>query len=236
MTVTTTGLTKAAGIAAAAAGTIFIAVQIGHPAFDTYLTDTHEWVIRCTAKAVMTVLALVGLTGIYLHQVRQMKVLGLIGYLVFGLGYLMMFATEVMAVAFLSALTDKAPAFANNVVVASGGGHPAGDIGHLQTFFGLTGACYMLGGLVFGIALFRAHVLARWAAVLLAVSTVATASLAFLPASFDRPMAVPEGLALIGLGVSLWRTQRQASSPVQVTSQDAGQVAEQVAGGQVAVR
>jgi hypothetical protein len=232
MTVTTTGLTKAAGIAAAAAGTIFIAVQIGHPAFDTYLTDTHEWVIRCTAKAVMTVLALVGLTGIYLHQVRQMRVLGLIGYLVFGLGYLMMFATEVMAVAFLSALTDTAPAFAKNVVIASGGGHPAGDIGHLQTFFDLTGACYLLGGLVFGIALFRAHVLARWAAVLLAVSTVATASLAFLPASFDRPMAVPEGVALIGLGVSLWRTQRQASSSVQVTPQDAGQAA----GGQVAVR
>ena len=31
MTVTTTGLTKAAGIAAAVAGAIFIAVQINHP-------------------------------------------------------------------------------------------------------------------------------------------------------------------------------------------------------------
>jgi len=29
-----------------------------------------------------------------------------------------------------------------------------------------------------------------------------------LPESFSRPMAVPEGLALIGLGVSLWRDQR----------------------------
>jgi hypothetical protein len=208
MTVTTTGLTKAAGIAAATAGALFIAVQINHPAFDTYLTDTDEWVIRCSAKALMTVLALVGLTGIYLRQVRQMKVLGLVGYLVFGLGYLMMFATEVMAVAFLSALTDRAPAFVDNVVIASGGGHPVGDIGHLQIFFDLTGACYLLGGLVFGIALFRARVLARWAAVLLAVSTVGTAALAILPSSFDRPMAVPEGVALIGLGISLWRDQR----------------------------
>jgi hypothetical protein len=208
MTVTTTGLTRTAGIAAAAAGAIFIAVQINHPAFDTYLTDTDEWVMRCSAKAVMTVLALVGLTGIYLRQVRQMKVLGLIGYIVFGLGYLMMFATEVMAVAFLSALTDKAPAFVNDVVVASGGGHPAGDIGSLQTFFDLTGACYLLGGLIFGVALFRAHVLARWAAVLLAVSTVGTAALAVLPSAFDRPTAVPEGVALIGLSVSLWRDQR----------------------------
>jgi hypothetical protein len=216
MTVTTTSLTRAAGVAAAAAGGIFIGVQVGHPAFDTYLTDTDQWVIRCSAKAVMTVLALAGLTGIYLRQVRQMKVLGLVGYVVFCIGYLMMFATEVMAVAFLSALTDKAPAFANDVVIASGGGHPAGDIGDLQAFFDLTGACYMLGGLVFGIALFRARVLARWAAALLAVSTVATASLAFLPSGFDRPMAVPEGIALIGLGVSLWRDQRRATTVQRV--------------------
>jgi hypothetical protein len=216
MTITTTGLTKAAGIAAATAGGIFIAVQIGHPAFDTYLTDTNQWVIRCTAKAVMTVLALAGLTGMYLRQVRQMKALGLVGYVVFCVGYLMMFATEVMAVAFLSALTDKAPAFVNDAVIASGGGRPAGDIGNLQVFFDLTGACYMLGGLVFGIALFRARVLARWAAALLSVSTVATAALAFLPSGFDRPMAVPEGVALIGLGVSLWRDQHRAATTHRV--------------------
>jgi len=213
MTVTTTGLTKATGIAAAVAGTMFIAVQIKHPAFDTYLTDTNEWVIRCSAKAVMTVLALAGFTGMYLRQVRQMRVLGLVGYLVFAVGYLLMWATELMAVAFLPALTDKAPAFAKNVIIASRGGTPTSDIGHLQTFLGITGACYMLGGLLFGIALYRARVLARWAAVLLAVSTVATAALAVLPAGFDRPMAVPEGVALIGLGISLWRDQRRPAEP-----------------------
>jgi hypothetical protein len=225
MTVTTTGLTKAAGIAAAVAGSIFIAVQFGHPAFDTYLTETHQWVIRCSAKAVMTVLALVGFTGIYLRQVREMKVLGLVAYLVFCVGYLMMFATEVMAVAFLSALTDTAPAFAKNVVIASGGGHPTGDIGHLQAFFGITGVFYMLGGLVFGLALFRARVLARWAAALLAFSTVATASLAFLPSGFDRPMAVPEGVALIGLGVSLWRDQRRTATADRVVAPASAQTA-----------
>ena len=219
MTVTTTGLTKAAGIAAAVAGTIFIAVQIGHPAFDTFVTDTHEWVIRCSAKAVMTVLALAGLTGMYLHQVRQMRLLGLFGFLVFTLGYLMMYATEVMAVAFLPTLTDKTPAFVNDIVVASGGGTPTGDIGGLQAFFNLTGACYLLGGLVFGIALFRANVLARWAAVLLAVATVSTAALAVLPASFDRPMAVPEGVALIGLGISLWRDLRTTVAIPEDTGQ-----------------
>ncbi len=75
----------------------------------------------------------------------------------------------------------------------------------------VTGVGYMVGGLIFGIALFRARILARWAAALLAVGTIATASLVVLPESFNRPMAVPVGLALIGLGISLWSNP---SSPV----------------------
>jgi hypothetical protein len=55
---------------------------------------------------------------------------------------------------------------------------------------------------------------ARWAAILLAVSTVATAALAVLPEAFSRPLAVPEGVALIGLGVSLWRDQRRQAETV----------------------
>ena len=218
MTITATGLTKAAGIAAATAGAIFIAVQINHPPMDSFLTDTNEWVARCAAKAVMTVLVLVGITGMYLRQVRQMRVLGLVGFVLFAAGYLMMWATEVMAVAFLPALTDRAPQFAKDVVVAAGGGTATGDIGHLQILFTLTGTCYMLGGLLFGIALVRARILARWAAVLLAVSTVATAALAVLPEAFSRPMAVPEGIALIGLGISLWRDQRVATAPTVRTA------------------
>lgn len=217
MSVTTTGLTRAAGISAALAGAIFIAVQINHPAMDTFVADTNEWVIRCTAKAVMATLALVGITGIYLRQVRQMRVLGLVGFALFAVGYLLLLATELMAVFFLPTLTGSEPGFVNDVVIAAGGGTSTGDIGNLQVLFNLTGAFYLLGGLVFGIALFRAHVLARWAAVLLSVSTLATAALAVLPESFDRPLAVPEGIALIGLGISLWRDQRNSTATVTTT-------------------
>ena len=42
MTVTTTGLTKAAGLSAAAAGLIFIAVQINHPAMSRRLGRHHR--------------------------------------------------------------------------------------------------------------------------------------------------------------------------------------------------
>jgi len=225
MTITTTSLTKAAGIAAAAAGAIFIAVQINHPPTDSFLTDTNQWVVRCTAKAAMCALALAGITGIYLRQVRQLRVLGLVGFVLFAAGYLMLLATEVMAVTVLPALTDKAPGFVNDVVLAAAGGTPTGDIGHLQILFNLTGACYILGGLIFGIALFRARVLVRWAALLLSVATVATAALAVLPESFHRPMAVPEGVALIALGISLWRDQRNTAGTPAPKAADREQLA-----------
>ena len=206
MNITATGLIKAAGAAAAVAGAIFIAVQINHPASDTFTTETTQWVARECAKVVMAALALAGITGMYLRQYRKAGLLGLVGYLVFATGYLAMFSVEVIAAVVLPNLVDSEPGFVDDVVAVANGGVANGDIGGLQILFGLMGAGLILGGLVFGIAMFRTRVLARWAAALLAVSTGALAALVVLPESFNRPFAVPVGIALVGLGVSLWRT------------------------------
>jgi len=101
-----------------------------------------------------------------------------------------------------------------------------GDLGALTTVWKVQGALYLAGGLLFGIALFRAHVLARWASVLLAVSGLVSAALVVMPDAFYRLLAYPNGIAMIGLGVSLWLSQRTASavetspSPAVVTSDD----------------
>src|SRR3954470_15300046 len=216
MTITATGLTKTAAAAAAVAGSIFIAVQIGHPGSDAFTTETAQWVARSCAKTVMAVLALAGITGMYLRQHRRAGALGLVGYLVFAVGYFAMFGVELIAATVLPNLVHTQPGFVNDVVAAATGGTPDGDIGALQTLFNVTGAGYILGGLLFGIAMFRTAVLARWAAALLAVSTVSTAALAVLPESFNRPFAVPEGIALIGLGISLWRDQSRRPAAAAV--------------------
>jgi len=208
MTVTTTTLTRAAGISAAVAGAIFIGVQVNHPAMELSSVDTTEWAVRNTAKVVMAALALAGITGMYLRQVRQMGVLGLIGYVLFSAGLLVMLSVAFVAGYVLPSLVDVAPGYVDDVLTAAAGGTPAGDIGSMQGAFLASALGYVGGGLLFGIALFRAGILARWAAALLAVGTTATLALAVLPHSFDRPFAVPTGVALIGLGVSLWRDQQ----------------------------
>jgi hypothetical protein len=214
MTVSATRLTRAAGICAALAGLIFIAVQIKHPPMDVHTVTTTDWVVRSTAKAVMAALALLGITGMYLRQRREMGVLGRVGYVIFGVGYLLMLSTEIIAAFVLPGLAHSSPTYVNNVVVAAFGGHPTSSIGGMQTLFDLSGLTYLVGGLLFGIALFRARVLAQWAAALLAVGTLATVALKVLPQSFNRPMAVPTGVALIGLGISLWRDQRTTAPEI----------------------
>jgi hypothetical protein len=205
MNITPASLTRAAAAAAAVAGGIFIAVQIKHPPMVAASAETTQWAVRNAAKAVMAALALAGITGMYLRRFRRTGLLGLAGYLIFAAGYLAMFSVEIIAVAVLPSLTGSEPAYVNDVIVAADGGTPAGDIGAMQTVLNLAGIGYLAGGLLFGVALFRARVLARWAAALLAAGTVGTAALAVLPESFNRPFAVPVGVALIGLGVSLWR-------------------------------
>src|SRR4051794_4593725 len=96
MNVTTTGLTRAAGISAAVAGLLFVAVQINHPAMEVASVAGTEWAVRNTAKVVMAATALAGITGMYLHQVRRAGILGLVGYLLFSAGFLLM-----MSIAFV---------------------------------------------------------------------------------------------------------------------------------------
>jgi hypothetical protein len=219
MTVTTTRLGQAAGIATAVAGAIFVAVQVNHPAMEVASATTASWIIRSAAKTVMSALVLAGITAMYLRQREKVGVLGLVGYLLLSAGYFLMFGTEYVAAFVLPGAADKAPGWVNDVIVTAFGGHPSGDIGSLGMVFAATGFFYVLGGLLFGIATYRAGILWRWAAALLAVGNVSTLTLAVLPGSFNRPMAVPTGIALIGLGISLWRDQRrEASSTVPSTS------------------
>ncbi|MFZ0529994.1 MAG: hypothetical protein WAL91_05605 [Propionicimonas sp.] len=208
MAITTTHLTRAAGLSAVAAGLLFAGVQLNHPALTLDFITTTEFAIRQTMKVAFTVLALVGITGMYLAQVRKSGVLGLVGYLILAAGFLTMLTIEVAGLVILPALVHSAPGYVSDVIAVATNSAATGDIGRMATLSLLGGVLYMAGGLVFGIALYRAHVLARWACVLLAVATPISIAIPLLPWINQRLFAVPTGVALVGLGYSLWRQQR----------------------------
>jgi hypothetical protein len=70
----------------------------------------------------------------------------------------------------------------------------------------------MLGGLLFGIATFRAGILPRWAAGLLAVAAAVTPAAALLPHAIQRFAGIPVGLAVAWMGFALVFERREKSS------------------------
>ncbi|GAB2602649.1 hypothetical protein [Kribbella endophytica] len=217
MNLTANRLTAAAGLCAVAAGAIFIGVQINHPPNDVAHVVTTDVAIREGAKTVMAALALAGITGMFLRNRRKFGVLGLAGYLLLSIGYLAIFATQCIVSFVLPTVARTSPAYVQDFIDGAVGLNPAGDIGRASELFLTAGIGYAVGGLLFGIALFRAGILARWASVLLAYGTFSALALAVLPESFSRPFAVPTGVALIGLGISLYRDQRRQAVETPAT-------------------
>ena len=118
MTITTTTLSKAAGAAAVVSGLIFIGVQVNHPHMDAVSVTTTEVVVRNSLKVLMAVLALVGITGMYLRQVKQTGVLGLIGFLLLNAGYLVIMSTSFVAAYVLPSIAGTDPSYVDDVLAA----------------------------------------------------------------------------------------------------------------------
>lgn len=209
MNTTSKRLTATAGLCAAAAGSIFIGVQINHPPADVAHLVTTEMTIRMTAKVLFCALALAGLAGMFARHRHQFGSLGRLGYSLLSVGFLAMLVQEGIIGYYLPSIAHSKPVYVQHVLNGAMAHGTSSGIGAMQGLFLIAGMGYSLGGLMFGIALFRTGVLARWASVLLAYGTFSALALAALPESFSRPFAVPTGVALIGLGLSLWRDHRR---------------------------
>jgi hypothetical protein len=211
MTVTPSTLFRATGVAAAIAGLIFIGVQIGSPHLDgTNIASTNA-VVRDSLKVLMAALALAGITGMYLFQVKKIGVLGLVGYLTFAIGYLTMLGIEFVAAFVLPSIAHSSPAYVSNAIAEATNGTVTGSIGLIKVAILVNGIAYVAGGFLFGIALFRAKVLTRWAGLLLACGSVATVATGLMP-QYERLFAFPTAVALIALGYSMWQAQRTSAA------------------------
>jgi hypothetical protein len=94
-------------------------------------------------------------------------------------------------------------------------GHPSPvNLGALPALWTLSAPLYVGGGLLFGIATFRARILPRGAAVLLAIGTVLAPVASQLSLTWQPKIAIPTGLALAWLGYALM-TERQPA-PAQL--------------------
>ena len=212
MTVTSSGLIRACGLSAVLAGLLYIVIQFVHPTEELATVTGTAWVVVAAMTLAFGLLGLVGVTGVYLRQVRETGILGLAGYLLTGLFFLVVTAFSFVEILILPPLAPEAPAFVDSFLgIFSGSGGGDVELGALSAMSTVSFALYLLGGVLFGSAVLRAHVLSRGAGVLLIVGAACTLLVPLLPHDVGRYAAVPYGAALIWLGSSLW-TARQATS------------------------
>ena len=203
------------GVAAMAAGIIFASIQPIHPPDVLASVTTSAWAIIQSFKLAMCVLFVVGITGFYARQAEESGWLGLAGYLLFSFSWVILMPFVFIQALINPLLASASPAFVESFLGIVNG-HPGEmNIGALPALYNLSGLLYALGGLVFGIATFRAGILPRWAGGLLAIGAVAPIVLSMLPHPLDRTLAVPMGLAMAWLGAALvfdWRGR--AAEPI----------------------
>lgn len=222
MNITTSTLTRGAAVAAALAGLAYIVIQFIHPADVVASLSTQRWAVVHILSFSEAVLALVGVTGIYLRQVRQFGILGLIGYLMFGFFFILQSAFT-FAEAFIAPLFGSdAPQVSVDFVGLFGRYAAVTDLGPLAALPQVGALLYIGGALLFGIAVIRARLLSRGAGILLIAAAAATPIAgALLPHALERMAAVPMGLALVWLGLSLFSDQRRNAAALRVSANEA---------------
>ena len=213
MKITASSLIRWTGLAAMGAGIIFAGIQPIHPPDFLVSVTTSAWAIIMPLKMVMCLLFLIGLTGLYARQVEEAGWPGLVGYLLFNLSWAINLAFIFAEAFILPVLATAAPQFVDSFLGIVNGFPGEMNIGALPTIYGLSGFVgYMIGGLLFGIATYRAGILPRGAAGLLAITAVVTPAAALLPHEIQRYVGIPVGLAVAWLGYALWTEQRGSTS------------------------
>lgn len=207
--ITTIKLIRWSGLAALLAGTIYAGIQPIHPPDFLPSVTTTAWAIIMPIKLLMCLLFLLGFTGIYARQIEETGRLGLIGYLMLGLSWALQTAFIFTEAFILPVLATSTPKYVESLLGIVNGFPGEMNIGALPAIYGLVGVTYILGGLLFGIATFNARVLPRWTGGLLVIANIVTPAAALLPHAIQRYAAIPVGIAMIGMGLSLFSNPRK---------------------------
>ena len=208
MKTTTSNLIRLAGLSALLAGICYVLVGVFHPANVASSVITTQWVVVHYLACAMCFFGVLGMAGLYARQVKESGWLGLVGFVLLSLWFVLVMGFTFVEAFILPHVATAVPAFVEGWMGMLVGPASKFDLGVMPTLWTLTGPIYILGGLLFGIGTFRARILPRWAGVLLAVGTLMAPIAALLPNASQPKIAIPVGLALAWLGYALFFERR----------------------------
>src|SRR4051794_30841234 len=173
MKISNSTLLRLAGLSAVIAGLCYVLVGVFHPENALASVGTTRWATVHVLACAMSFFGVLGLAGIYARQAVKVGWLGLAGYLLLSAWMVLIMGFSFVEAFVLPRLVTVAPGFIQGWMDMFNGGKSPVDMGVLPAVWTASAPLYILGGLLLGIATFRARILPRGAAVLLALGTVA---------------------------------------------------------------
>ena len=207
MKITATTLFRLAGLSTLVAGLCYVLVGIFHQPNVASSVATNVWEVVHYFAIGTAFFGLIGMTGVYVKQAEKTSWLGLAGYIMFSLWLGIVMGFSFVEAFVLPRLTVTEPMFVEGFMGIFTGLTNEVKFGVLPFIWTLSFPLYLFGGLVFGIATFRAGILPRWAGALFAFGTLLAPTGAVLPADYQSVIAIPVGLAMAWMGVALWSEQ-----------------------------
>jgi hypothetical protein len=158
----------------------------------------------------MSFFGVIGLTGLYVRQAAKTGWLGFIGFVALSAWMVLIMGFSFVEAFVLPRIATSSPGFVQGWMGMFNGDSSPVKLGALPALWLLTTPLYIGGGLLFGIATFRARILPRGAAVLLAAGTVLAPVASQLSLAWQPKVAIPAGLAIAWLGYGLMTERRTA--------------------------
>jgi hypothetical protein len=212
MNITASKLIRWAGLAAMVAGICYVVVGIFHPPNILSSVTTTQWVMVHVLATAMCFFGILGMAGLYARQAEKSGWLGLAGFVLLSLWFAFILGFSFVEAFILPSLATAVPKFVEGWLGMFTSSASEMNLGVLPTLWLLTAPLYILGGLLFGIATFRAGILPRWAAILLVIGSALAPVAALLPLEQQPKVALPVGIALAWLGYALWSERRAHTS------------------------
>ena len=211
--ISASALMRLAGFSAMLAGLSIAVIGMFHPANEPAYVTTSTWIIVHIFATSLGFFGVLGLAGLYARQVEKAGWLGLIGFLLFSGWMTLVGFFSFIEAAVMPHLASQFPPFVTGFLGMLNGIPSEVNLGVLPTMWNISNPMLILGSLLFAIATFRARILPRWAAGLLALGTLMIPVGALLPTELQaKIIMIPMGLGLIWMGYALLTERREKSA------------------------
>jgi len=202
-------LFRLAGFSAMLAGLGIVVMGMFHPANEAAFVTTSPWIIVHIFATSLGFFGVLGLAGLYARQVEKAGWLGLIGFLLFSAWMALVGMLSFIEAALLPAFASEFPPFVASFLGMFTNTLSQVNLGVLPLLWTISTPMLILGSLLFAIATFRARIMPRWAAALLALGSAMVPFSALVSTEIAaKIIMVPMGLGLTWMGYALMAERR----------------------------